>query len=181
MRRLELSAPAQLGALSLLLGSPGFVQFAVEYRSSTVSTFCFVAGLWFWLRGDSRLWSSFLVGVCLSAAGGANIRIAPLAAFTLLLVVLIPRRSSSESLKRILSTGAGAGIPVLVVGGWLGLAGALGEGWTQLIRQNALAEGLLPDYPFCSALAEISESPPPQLEWSERRCSTSIWRESFFW
>jgi hypothetical protein len=123
LRRELLGSWSRWAALVLLLGSPLFLNAALEYRVDTLGNFGYIAALAVAFRAGGRWqWPAF--GLLMSAAVLANMRLAPLVVATgaLMLLWSAEERRWRWSPRALLMT-AGIAPIVALFAGWLFLTG----------------------------------------------------------
>lgn len=128
------------GVTGLLLLSPAFLLFAVEYRVDALASALFLLGLVLALRSGFQ---TALGGCLLALVPMANLRLGPQALLALILLAIVDLERSRWGWSRrtvFLLTGALA--PALVAVALLAGAGSLGLAWQQLVPDNQLVARL---------------------------------------
>lgn len=130
-----------LAALAgLLVLSPGFLLFAVEYRVDTLASALLVAGI---VAGTKDGPVSFAGGVLLTLVPLANLRLGPLAALAILLLALVDVERARWGLSgRTWRLLAGAAATSAAAGAYLLGTGSLGPAWRRLVVENGLVARL---------------------------------------
>lgn len=129
--------PFALFPAALLLFSPFFTLWAIEYRPDTLGTIFILLGLWAWQSG-ARRHATLLAGAALTLSALSNLRLGPVAVPLLGLFCLADPglrrwRWSSRSAWTLL----GSLLPIAAMLVYLALSGSAGDTWKHLFSENA--------------------------------------------